>query len=532
MMSQSERRRQDLVSHIRETLDLIRQYEDTLRLSSDPQEKRRCEYRIAELRELLAAHEAELSAIASTIHITFVDREDELDQLDVERLRASRSPYVLIGAPAGYGKTTLLKRLIGIVRSDRALQQGWSVRYVEFGRPDGDRIPDLVWALTGQPMQGDPQAAIESVCQHVIQVLASPSSAGRRAVLLIFDAVERLEGTARQWLYALLDALRRRTRPERRELVVVRAIIAGRDVASFWQEYEEMVKLPVPRRIRIGPFDGRAIQQLVWGQVRAVQIDLDDQTVVQIAGEVAYLSGGHPRVARDLVDDLARQSFLIGPVATYFTARRAELLRRYLSPVARELLGSVEPDLGHAMDRLSVFRRVNANTIQALIAAGLLSPDTDEIALLGGLQKTHWLEGASIQEPFYRDRLTRRVLALNMRYASAESQMQHQRLNEIALDLYRGWIHSVGTDLFQSAQRLFSIVEWLFHALQDERIDEHTLRAELWAHVQKLSGGGQPFSIRELVLKEIERDIEVRYLLRRRLGIQDISTIDGWLQSQ
>jgi hypothetical protein len=142
------------------------------------------------------------------------------------------------------------------------------------------------------------------------------------------------------------------------------------------------------------------------------------------------------------------------------------------------------------------------------------------------------LEGPSIQEPFYRDRLTRRVLALNMRYASAESQMQHQRLNEIALDLYRGWIHSVGTDLFKSAQRLFSIVEWLFHALQDERIDEHTLRAELLAHVQKLSGGGQPFSIRELVLKEIERDIEVRYLLRRRLGIQDISTIDGWLQSQ
>lgn len=49
----------DLSEHIRETLDLIKQYEDQRRLTDDPKARRRAEREIAELRSQLAAYEAE-----------------------------------------------------------------------------------------------------------------------------------------------------------------------------------------------------------------------------------------------------------------------------------------------------------------------------------------------------------------------------------------------------------------------------------------------------------------------------------------
>lgn len=53
-------RQQQLEDAIRESLGLIKEYEDKLRLSDDPKEKRRCERNIAEQRELLANYRAEL----------------------------------------------------------------------------------------------------------------------------------------------------------------------------------------------------------------------------------------------------------------------------------------------------------------------------------------------------------------------------------------------------------------------------------------------------------------------------------------
>ena len=49
----------DLAEHIRETLELIKQYEDQRRLADDPKAKRRVEREIAELRVQLDAYQAE-----------------------------------------------------------------------------------------------------------------------------------------------------------------------------------------------------------------------------------------------------------------------------------------------------------------------------------------------------------------------------------------------------------------------------------------------------------------------------------------
>jgi hypothetical protein len=107
-------------------------------------------------------------------------------------------------------------------------------------------------------------------------------------------------------------------------------------------------------------------------------------------------------------------------------------------------------------------------------------------------------------------------------------------LNKIALDLYRNWIHNLGQGLpdtpLKATQRLLSVVEWLFHALQDEDMDEDGLRLGLQKHVRVLSEGSQPPSVADLIADEIKQDAELCYLLRHRFGDDGVSIVCNWLK--
>jgi hypothetical protein len=63
MVSPDEIRRQQLEEHIRETLVLIKEYEDKYRLSDDPLERRHCKIELAKLKDSLADYQAELAEL-------------------------------------------------------------------------------------------------------------------------------------------------------------------------------------------------------------------------------------------------------------------------------------------------------------------------------------------------------------------------------------------------------------------------------------------------------------------------------------
>jgi len=465
----------------------------------------------------------------------FVNREHELALLHPERLRASHSPYVLINAPAGYGKSYLLQHLITTTQADPLLRQAWHVCYVDMSRSASEQVDHVLQAISGRSPPSQADTSIDAVCDTMLKQLTAPTSKERRALLLMLDAVERLDDDARDWLQALLHQLRRRTWSAQGEIFTVRVLIAGRDVETFWDGFEQAdPRPPAPQRVQLLPFDERAIRELIWRQARATKAPLGDQVVDEIADQVAYLGGGHPQIIRGLVEAVAEKSFAIGPVADFFEQQRESLARACIGPVAEALLESLDPGIGPVVQVLSVFRCVNANTLQALVQADVLPAQIDEVILLGQLQRAHLLTGPGIKDPFYHDHVLRRVWALDMAHRSAESRAQHQRLNQLARELYAAWIQNLGQELpdtlLKATQRLLSVVEWLFHALQSQELDEHALRSGLEGHIAVLSAGEQTLSVAKLIVDEIRRDAEVRYLARQRLGADGFDTLCSWMK--
>jgi hypothetical protein len=128
------RRRQDLETNIRDTLDLIKQYEDKRRLSDDPKEQRDFARQIADLRHLLEQYRAELAElekageaqavlwppnIPTERYYPLPERERTLSQL-LEVLKDPRGlPVVVIDGLGGLGKTSMAVEL-----ARRALETG------------------------------------------------------------------------------------------------------------------------------------------------------------------------------------------------------------------------------------------------------------------------------------------------------------------------------------------------------------------------------------------------------------------------
>jgi hypothetical protein len=218
----------------------------------------------------------------------------------------------------------------------------------------------------------------------------------------------------------------------------------------------------------------------------------------------------------------------------FFEQHCERLAQTCITPVAGALLESLDPRLGQIVRVLGVFRCVNANTLQALIQDGMLPPETNEITLLGELQRAQLLTGPEIKDPFYHDHVSRRVWALDMAHRSPESRTQHQRLNQLALELYAAWIQNLGQELpetpLKASQRLLSVVEWLFHALQAATLNRDWLRARLRGHIEILSTSEQPLSVAELIVNEIRNDEELCYLARWRLGADEFDTLCSWMK--
>ena len=456
----------------------------------------------------------------------FVNRDVALRELTADRLRSGKSPYVLITAPAGYGKSYLLHHL----RAQLTTMSTWQCHYIDcLADPEQTQAAITQTLMAYSTLAIAPSPTIPDICGAIFQSLTTNNDAP--VMLLLFDNIEKLTPGAQDWLHQLLHTLYVRTRLGNRELHTVRVILAGRETAGFWDDYMRRTpRPPVPRRITLPPFDQHAIEDLLWHQATTLHLqdNLEQTIVTQLSAELHYFSSGHPQVTHDLVTELAQHYFAIGPIAAYFAQNHTRWAQICLIPVAQALLQDVPADIAQAARRLSLFRRVNANTVQALVTAQWLPTTSKAIDVLGELVKAQLLQPPHLREPFFKAHRARRVLALEMAYRDAESQTHYHQINQLACDLYARWIRQGLPDPYLGpSQRLLSVVEWLYHALLTPPLDPARLHAELLAYLHILCSSPDSMYVIDLIVNEIRQDTEITYLLHQHLGENGVDEICG-----
>ena len=468
----------------------------------------------------------------------FVNREQELRSLQIPRAR-----FQLIDAPAGYGKSVLLRE----AEEDLKARDDWTCGLVDFSDgtdlnsgPEGlaDRIIEAVCD------ENAPLRKNRKVTEHIAACLAGHCRKGKKKkLMLLFDSVEKLSLSMTTFLKnELIPSLNSSLELPGIQLYVV---LAGRYISKEWEAKPLTSKRGSIRicPLNLSPFDREIIQRMIQDiyQTQTGEI-LDWNKVGQIAKLVDQISGGHPDgIARILYELGIEQSFAL-PDEQFSPDGHGELFDRYMEKhVVPTMVEDLPPDLVNALENLSVFRRFNEETIRFLMNHG-------EIAIENGISSEMLLHKLArtrhvrlIGDGFYADAITRRVFLARLRLKRPK---HYKELNKLAVKLYDQWVHSKnidGEELLQDVTgdtQVNFIVESLYHFLCSLDHSQSEITAEYEArladYVRTMT---HPFkkeyaiqSLEDKLLGEDSELVEIMYELMDMDTCQRLANVTQWWQ--
>jgi hypothetical protein len=469
----------------------------------------------------------------------FVNREIELATLDPAKLAESYWQCALVSSPTGYGKTRLLNRLTSNIQENSELKNRWNCCYIDLKDCDDlDNVSDFFSeTLTGEKVLSDSNEDEnkKKSRNHILNKMSISSEDGPPlGVLIIIDSIEYLEPISIEWFSSLIH-----------EVIVssyidyelgeisspVRFILSGLNPETFWNNYlswEESSKakyrLLPPKNLPLSAFDKLAVQELVSRRSKKTKIHLEIQQITNISYELQYLSGGHPQVVSEILNELVTRKFR--QYKNYLQSNRSGLVKKHISKVAKKILfmypiSQAQRDI----KTICVFRLININTLRKLLSEKLISSQVETNNLesyLGSLCKNNVLSPPNAEKLFYHDDIIRRILYLDLAFGHKQNKKHIQDIHKCAKDLYREWIdESHG----QYSVHHF-LVEWLFHSLQIENStrDEINLEWETLLTSIQIATVSQT-DLRRAIREIINADSEFKYLFRERFNSEDLSPL-------
>lgn len=395
---------------------------------------------------LLSIKEAPATPQPRTFHIPFQNREDEIKDI----LSSFAPPYFLLDAPAGYGKSVLLKRL-----AERFEENGWMTAHVRLDeRGNAHQLVDSLahqlgveCATAGLDMTGCGRQLAAVLRQDKLDEMT------HEGLVLLIDldgkpTLDTLEDFVTQFIPAV-----------QKNLLLLefflthhnrfRVIIAGRHVAS------KVTSSDIPLRIlQLTPFN----YTVVLEAMRALLPGYARDSITQIAAHLMYLTGGHPGCVAHCL-----QSYqTLGETPDEFLAGHAEeMWMDIVSPVAQHVRDSIDPRLWYAFDRLSVFRYLDYALLDALAGSGIEELG-NSIELADELTNTFLL---SWRGRWLRDDITRRLLAIRLREEEEHFPEWCHQAQQICAD-------HVQNSTTQSPEMW--TIEFLYQVLQEHAQAIHT----------------------------------------------------------
>ncbi len=352
--------------------------------------------------------------------IAFHNRDAEL-----QFLTNPYSPqYILIDAPAGYGKTRLLQEL-----KDRYdTTEGWTCALVDFSHaPLAQSEKLLINALGGQvPDYVKPHPPKDSVQEYIKNLAstfnkAATTDEAAKGVVLIFDSVDALNETTTQWLLNDFIIFISRALDRigfRRSGHKFQVIVAGRYMATRWENLAHG-KLAMSFR-RLVPFHMDAIMDAVRDVSQKALVRLLNKDVYTIACHIMRLTGGHPGCMATILGELHQDRFI--DFDGYFNPNGQEQIHNNIvDPVIGDVRQCIPEDLRLAFEVLSVFRRFEYQTIKQLVEDKKIAwmpavPQGQDPTwvLFRKITSTHLV---NLENGYYSDGTVRRLLAIKKQQA-------------------------------------------------------------------------------------------------------------------
>jgi hypothetical protein len=455
----------------------------------------------------------------------FVNRANEVDLV----CAPSAPRFIVVDAPAGYGKTYFLYRIRARYEDERVK---WRAGYVDL-KPDPIMrhtewkralpcILNSLMASFGSLATGAliPAGASFEAMSLRLAAFLTGQLRDSPGVLLLWDGIEVLPDETSTKLQQLMFELYESLQNVGKTLVV---IFSGRYVSDWGSGVYEF-----PLRIlALTPFDYSVVRDMILGRAALLGVTPPkDEYLDNLTWNVLYLSGGHPHSICCLVDQIARYHFVF-PNLHYaffednqhqYGAHHGTFFQTCIEPIIQVLSADLSPWLQAVFLRLSPVRRYSPAILDHFMLEHLIpTPPVlhNGWGLMRAMEQTHLVRPPIMSDPMYSDQIVRRMLAVKLRLTAPED---YACINAAAESLFDGWASQ--RSLVERQVWCTSVIESLYHTLQ--AVPEVGARAELQGRVLRKVKAylEQAIELSDLhqLRDALRRDEELRDLLKRYTG--------------
>ena len=462
----------------------------------------------------------------------FIETNEFINRDEERRLhRLEYAPLYAIIGPAGVGKSTLLRRINDdpeLERSKQARRYRYHLFY-RFPRPEPltpeSRCLDLLSRLAkelnyplpaivgearsraseeGRPEQVLRQQLFNDHLDRLKLKFAEPT-------LLLFDCTTRLDPGIVQVLERLIEPALGGSR--------LHAIIASRYPLKW--SHPHLRRVFRSNTERLSPFT--EIDVANWLQYQALlEADtfLEPGASREAGRRIVQLTRGHPEAIKRVINRLSENPTTLQDgrrIIALIGANERELVEDIVSEVVeKQILSDVEGTLqGILSDLLSVFRKINANVLEALVDSAPDQPTREalqkrRVELMGSIMTYYLAADPSTDEnpsPMYAlDPVVRRLLA---RHLELRDRDRFIELNALAARLFEEWSGTWADDWQRTA-----IVESMYHLLHLARTTEGELETRFKNYANKVSAflnrlqSSAGISARPALVRQLRNQIE------------------------
>jgi hypothetical protein len=454
----------------------------------------------------LAGADMRVNDLYSELLVGFVNREEEIQFL-IQSVVDERPDFILVTAPADYGKSFLLRRVEALLRpkgSGRVL--AWCELTSE------STLETIIQSLLSQIVPGQSSTGKRGRFSPKDRLRAGLESALKRSdpiargAVLLLDGVESLPTPVAAGLRQTLEAVNTDLWNQRR--LHLRVILAVRYIPPEWEDLGQEYSL--------SPFTASVVGDAIDNMCRRKGLDplpLGERS--RLANEVHWTSGGHPAVMASILDELSQNSFQV----TVDPDVRRRWFQEHGHPKISGLLRAVSQDLHAPLRTLGVFRWFNAEILSFLLREGEIQGFSGGDKLMSALRSAHLCGLPQLGDPGYANKTYRAPLLAELFF---ENPPRFRALNELAVQIHDHWLHGQhpSGEAMQRPpdvrEQLWSLKELIYHLLLLDK-DRGTVLAIVEGCLSFLVQGSDtrtPDFIHRFI-GELEKDVEIDWAARQ-----------------